>query len=127
MLIKEVVAMKLSLDMINTDVDYNELYNYESNLAHELKSIGKSDFISKYKNINTNEIDVTSGEYINLCYLLGVLEYLDNSLSFDTDIKLDKYVVDLRDFDIDLDDDLSAVEYRYTKAIPQLLNRGFII
>lgn len=117
--------MKLSLDMIKTDIDYTELYNYESNLAHELKSIGKINFINKYKHVSTN-IELNSSEYINLCYLLGLLEYLDSSLIYASSIKLDKYVVDLRDFDIDIDDDLSAVETRYERAIPQLLKRGFI-
>ena len=117
--------MKLSLDMIKTDVDYTELYNYESNLAHELKFMGKTNFINKYKHVST-DIELNSSEYINLCYLLGLLEYLDSSLVYDSSIKLDKYIVDLRDFDIDIDGDLSAVETRYKKAIPQLLKRGFI-
>lgn len=119
--------MKLTLDMIKLDVDYVSLYNYESNLSHELKSLGTTDFIKNYKNINTNGVSKNSNEYINLCYLLGLLEYLDESLSFDKSIKLEKYVVDLRDFDIDLDgDDLSKVENRFDIAIPQMLRRGFI-
>lgn len=121
--------MKITLDMIKTDVDYVSLYNFEGNLSHELKRLGGEDFVTKYVPIANDLIIKTSRDsidFINLCYLVGVLETLDSSLIFDDFIKLDGYIVDLRDFDPDIDDDLTQVNERLTFALPKMLNRGFI-
>ena len=43
--------MKLCLENINKDVDYDDLCFFESHLAHELKRLGKEGFVEKYRNL----------------------------------------------------------------------------
>ena len=115
--------MKLCLENINKDVDYDDLCFFESHLAHELKRLGKEGFVKKYKSgVESFRIDS-----IKFCYLIALLEYLDNTFTYDSSIKLDKFILDARDYDFAVEDnDFTLANDRLRKVLPQFYKRGFI-
>ena len=83
--------MKLCLENINKDVDYDDLCFFESHLAHELKRLGKEGFVEKYR----NGVDAI-GSYSRKALLCSILSYLNSSFNYELRVSsfiLDGYIV----------------------------------
>ena len=111
--------MKLSLNMIKTDVDYTKLCFFESHLTHELRRLGKQGFIDYYKNYETfNELEKA--------LLMGYLEYLGYICEVDYNIKylvLEPYsYLDFKDGDFSQSD----LEDLYNSSLDSFKKYGFL-
>jgi hypothetical protein len=115
----------LTLDNIDMSVNYDELCFIESHLMHEVKRRGTSNFVKVYgDNIEDFKRDWSK---IKFCFLLALLEHLDSNFKYDCNVKLDKYILDSRDFIfVDLDNDLTDANISFKKALPSFLKRGFV-
>ena len=115
----------LKLEDIDLSVDYRELSFIESHLMHEVKRKGVKAFVKEYSdNIEDFRKDWSK---VNFCFLLALLGYLDKSFRYDDSVKLDKYVLDARDFlFVELDEDLSEANKRLQVVLPSFYARGFI-
>lgn len=112
--------MKLSLDMIKTDVNYTELCFFESHLTHELKRLGKQGFIDSYKNYRIYT------DFEKRALLMGYLEYLGYICEDKYDIKyfiLEPYsYLDFKDGDF-LQSDLEDL---YNSSLDSFKKYGFL-
>lgn len=115
----------LNLSDIDMNVDYDSLCFLESHLMHDVKRKGKEGFVKEY----SAEIDSFRENWTHrdFCFLLALLGYLDSSFSYDESVKLEKYIVDARDFIfVEEDNSLEEVNKTLKSAIPAFLNRGFV-
>lgn len=98
-------SMKLCLENINKDVDYDDLCFFESHLSHELKRLGKEGFVEKYR----NGVDAI-GSYPRKALLCSILSYLNSSLNYE--LRVSSFILDGYDFLDFLDGDLSEDSLR---------------
>lgn len=116
---------------IDFNVDYYSLGLLESALGHELKGLGKTEFLKKYEtNIEEYRKDWS---LVDFCFLLGFLGYYDKDFYYDPSVRLDKYVIDVYNmFYYENKDDPEVAEYlrsfddMYSSSLECMRNRGFL-
>lgn len=115
----------LTLENIDMNVDYDSLCFLESHLMHEVKRRGIDNFVEVY----SNSIEEFRRDWskINFCFLLSLLEYLSTDFKYDLSVKLDKFILDARDFIfVEFDGDLEDANERFKSSLPSFLKRGFV-
>lgn len=113
--------MKVTLDMIKTDVNYDELCLFESHLTHELKRLGADLFIQKYK-----DYSIYSNDYDKMILLIAYLKYLGYSCDFS--MKTDKIILDPFSFLDFKDGDLTEEELQslYENSLDSFKSYGLL-
>ena len=115
----------LRRDNVDMNVDYDKLSFIESHFAHELKRLGAVRFVEEYS--YKLKDSTKDKDKMEMCFLMAFIEHLDKSIDFHSTIKMDKYVLDSRDFlYIELDDDLKPAQERMSRVLPEFLKRGFV-
>lgn len=115
----------LTFKNIETDVDYESLGLLESQLMHEVKSLGVKAFVSKYKS-NIVSIEQNWGK-LDFCFLLALLGYLDKSFTFDFYVKLDKYILDpYTYYAVVKQGRRYLILWAYIRSLKSFRNRGFL-
>lgn len=120
-----VVIIMLKIENIDREVNYSDLAFVESHLAHEVKRHGKAEFVRMY----SAELEDFKKEWDKYSYafLLALLEYHDSSAVFDTDFKLEKYVVDLCVYsDLFKFNEPCNLDEVYDSSLPMFRKRGIL-
>lgn len=117
----------IKIDDIELDeslIDYQQLRLVEGHLMHEVRRKGKKGFFQEYsENIEDFRRD---WRIIDFCFLLALLEYLDNSFKYDESVRCEKYIAERVDFEELKDNNFDIIFEMENDALDCFKKRGLL-
>lgn len=115
----------LTMDDVDSNVNWNDLCFLISHLMHEVKRRGKEGFLNFYsENIEDFRRDWSK---VDFCFLLGLMGYLDKNFEYDKNMKLDKYILDPYVYDdIFVFEENVDLDIQFNKSLNSFKERGFL-